>query len=61
MTNAGHAGNAHVDVSGKLVLVAVDVSTNWIWAWVVPKKREHWYAIEALAGHLGILGITVWY
>ena len=33
------------------ILVAMDESTGWMGACVVPEKGEHWYAIEVFAGY----------
>ena len=38
------------------ILVAVDEATEWIGAWVVPEKGEHWYAIKVLVMFVEELG-----
>ena len=40
------------DMRGMPILVATDECTDWIGAWVVPEKEEHWYAIKVLAGYI---------
>ena len=37
---------------GMPILVALDEVTDWMGAWVVPEKGEHWYAIKVLAGYI---------
>ena len=38
------------------ILVAVDEATEWMGAWVVPEKGEHWYAIKILVTFVEELG-----
>jgi hypothetical protein len=38
------------------ILVAVDEATEWMGAWVVPEKGEHWYAIKTLVTFVEELG-----
>jgi len=37
---------------GMPILVAIDESTDWMGAWVVPEKGDNWYAIKVLAGYI---------
>ena len=43
-------------VEGMPILVAVDDTTEWMGAWVVPEKGEHWYAIKVLIAFVEELG-----
>ena len=38
------------------ILTAIDDSTEWMGAWVVPEKGEHWYSIKMLVTFIDELG-----
>ena len=44
------------DMRGVPILVAIDESTGWMGAWVVPEKGENWYAIKVPAGYIEEIG-----
>ena len=48
MTGEGDKEGQPGRLRGMPILVAVDDTTEWMGAWVVPEKGEHWYAIKVL-------------
>ena len=36
-------GTKQMEFRGMPILTAVDDSTEWMGAWVVPEKGEHWF------------------
>jgi hypothetical protein len=39
------------------ILTAIDDSTEWMGAWVVPEKGEHWYSIKMPVTFIDELGV----
>ena len=56
MTGEGDKEGQPGRLRGMPILVAVDDATEWMGAWVVPEKGEHWYAIKVLITFVEELG-----
>ena len=50
MTREGEKGTRQEEFRGMPMLTAIDDFTEWVGAWVVPEKWEHWYAINMSDG-----------
>ena len=58
MTGEEEKGTKQYEFRGMPILTALDDSTEWMGAWVVPEKGEHWYAIKMLVTCIDKLGYT---